>query len=831
MARIPCEMITVVDARSWKPKEWLTAASLQGIVNRVGPRLAIIYNDGELAVFRYFIEKVLGCGFHLEHLSLEDLVLKFRDYVNGVIIYDPKLPDTVNLATVLASIDNFVVAHPSIAERLTRTGLPVVKDLRGVFQDKIDVYNALMNLLNELNTSSLIIVRPDYVQIRDYAIKHRLPTVSLNPLNNTESALLDRILDTINGRLVLGFFPEGSDAEVTGVILLSRHGKTLIVADLAGSLSFAEWFTHLTPPHPANPSQGIELEPGGAYASIIVSDGDNIGFLVNELATSRYWLHPERGRVPVGWTVNPWIARLAPHIAWFLYGTATRADCFLSGVAGAGYIEPMEASLSDLQALAAEAKPLVERLGLSAAFFWPPPGYRGVEVFSKLYNSIFVAVSDQLQGFPGLTMVNGVPVLYSIVVNAGNYREVLSRMVESINLRPAFLAVVVDAWSFNYSLILELAGYLKSLGFKLVCPQVMAKLAAEYLTREGYPPWTAEPRPGLVLKPVVSSESSSIPDRVLVYSNATGALLASIRAGVQLVGPGGSAWTGCDGGSCSVEELGDALVFTFKSEGYSVTKNLTAVDGIVRVSVSVEAPGYKFVLDPALDELDVRVWPPEGPRQPLGVLGPLYVYVPGLGVITKNTWTDNFVICRDCNIAIVYSTGYPYPRAIALYVHPNTGKGATIADMYGKDYGDVLPEIHSLTIKIPLDDGHAEYEYWIIPLTHGWAYKPPQLTPWELGPKAAELTELTFKIIKERIDGHTGSIGTPTSTPTTITEAPTKTASTSTTRHNEDSLAGTPSAVRPPTGSPIKQSIIILVVVLAMVAAAVLVAMNVAKNA
>lgn len=220
----------------------------------------------------------------------------------------------------------------------------------------------------------------------------------------------------------------------------------------------------------------------GAYASIIVSDGDNIGFLVNVLATGRYWLHPERGKVPVGWTVNPWMARLAPHRAWFLYDTASRNDCFLSGVAGAGYLEPMVASPGDLQALAAEVKPFVERLGLTSAFFWPPPGYRGVGVFSGIYSSIFVAVSDHLQGFPGLTMVNGTPVIYAVVVNASNYKEVPDSLVESISLRPVFLAVVVDAWSFNYSLILDLAGYLEPLGFRLVCPQVMAELAAEHLS-------------------------------------------------------------------------------------------------------------------------------------------------------------------------------------------------------------------------------------------------------------------------------------------------------------------------------------------------------------
>ncbi len=452
-----CREFLVVDARDWGPGERLTAATLQGIVNREAPRLVIIYSEGELTVFRYFVENVLGCSFHLESLSLNDLVAKYRDYVEGVVIYDPNLPDTVNLATVIASMNNLVAAPPNIAEGLSRAGLPVIEDLRGVFPNKSEVYNTLIELIDELNTSSPVVIKPSYVQLRDYAVKHRLPVVSLSPLDDEERTLLDEILDKIRGRLILVFFPGGGEAEVEGVGLLSRHGKTLIIADLAGSLSFTEWFAQLTPPHPASPTPNIELKSDGTYASIIVSDGDNIGFLVNVLATKRYLLHPDRGKVPVGWTVNPWIAKLAPHIAWFLYATASTGDCFLSGVSGAGYFEPTVTPPGDLEALAAEAGPLAKELGLTAAFFWPPPGYRGVNVFSKIYNSIFVAVSDHLQGFPGLTLVNGTPIIYSIVVDAGNYRKVLGNLASSINLRPVFLAVVSDAWSFNYSLILELA--------------------------------------------------------------------------------------------------------------------------------------------------------------------------------------------------------------------------------------------------------------------------------------------------------------------------------------------------------------------------------------
>lgn len=110
-----CHEILVVDARDWGFGERLAGATLQGIVNKDAPRLVIIYTEGDLTVFRYFIEEALGCRFHLERLSLNSLISRYRDYVKGIVIYDPSLPDTVNLATVIASISNLVVAPPGLA--------------------------------------------------------------------------------------------------------------------------------------------------------------------------------------------------------------------------------------------------------------------------------------------------------------------------------------------------------------------------------------------------------------------------------------------------------------------------------------------------------------------------------------------------------------------------------------------------------------------------------------------------------------------------------------------------------------------------------------------
>lgn len=71
-----------------------------------------------------------------------DLVKKYKNEVKGIIIYDPEVPDSINVATTLAGLKNAVVASPELAQQLKVSPyrLKVLDDLRGRFQDRMDAY-------------------------------------------------------------------------------------------------------------------------------------------------------------------------------------------------------------------------------------------------------------------------------------------------------------------------------------------------------------------------------------------------------------------------------------------------------------------------------------------------------------------------------------------------------------------------------------------------------------------------------------------------------------------------------------------------------------------
>ncbi|WP_274365134.1 GxGYxYP domain-containing protein [Paenibacillus thermotolerans] len=116
----------------------LLLATLQGIVNREEPRMYLIENAEE---GKYTWLNDLNVPYTV-HEDYWDLVAMFKDEVKGVVVYDPSVPDSINVATTLAGVKDAVATSPEVAEILTASpyDMTVVEDLRGKFKDRIDAY-------------------------------------------------------------------------------------------------------------------------------------------------------------------------------------------------------------------------------------------------------------------------------------------------------------------------------------------------------------------------------------------------------------------------------------------------------------------------------------------------------------------------------------------------------------------------------------------------------------------------------------------------------------------------------------------------------------------
>lgn len=119
------------------------AATLQGIVNRNGPELYLLFMEsGGRCVDEYWLGRLSEPGQWLAGRkriavpSFNALIARYRKFIKGAVVYDPAVPATSNLASTIAGVENLIALRydpspGSLYSQIITAGprLPVVKRL------------------------------------------------------------------------------------------------------------------------------------------------------------------------------------------------------------------------------------------------------------------------------------------------------------------------------------------------------------------------------------------------------------------------------------------------------------------------------------------------------------------------------------------------------------------------------------------------------------------------------------------------------------------------------------------------------------------------------
>ncbi|MCJ8007483.1 GxGYxYP domain-containing protein [Lederbergia wuyishanensis] len=131
--------LDVIDIQKSSGEEKILFASLQGNVNRERPRIYLYEDKFGEGKFTWLND------FKVPYTIVEkpwDLIMKYKNEVSGIVVYDPLVPDSINVATTLAGLESALVASPELAEKLSAKPykLKVIEDFRGKFKDGLDAY-------------------------------------------------------------------------------------------------------------------------------------------------------------------------------------------------------------------------------------------------------------------------------------------------------------------------------------------------------------------------------------------------------------------------------------------------------------------------------------------------------------------------------------------------------------------------------------------------------------------------------------------------------------------------------------------------------------------
>lgn len=418
--------LLVVDARGFDVRDprLLTLVTLQGLVNREAPNLYVVFKDADALWLASAAEDL---KIEVAFAQLDDAVKAFAGRVSGYIVYDPALPDTVNVGTTLCGVYDAVLVHPTWIGWLERLNVKrKLFDLRGNFSSRVSAYEwAFENLWDKVDRTKLAVACPEYaererygrrftswpqVACRDYAVALKLLTVYLDPFDPKERELLERILSAMpNNSVVLGWHGEDEGAYVE---LATRHGKFVVVM-----------MHHFGPTNFANPTVWMHLKPleepkfplppvrpevvgrGGVYVTFYVTDGDNLQWDHDMIS-----LWSRRAGVPVAWTVSPFLVDVAPYMVYYYAKTMSDADSFVCGPSGAGYIYPV-ANVSYLEQYLPHTLAYLERSGLRVVEVLGYSDEVAVE-YARALGGALLAIKRDYNEQPGLFKAFGQSLYY-----------------------------------------------------------------------------------------------------------------------------------------------------------------------------------------------------------------------------------------------------------------------------------------------------------------------------------------------------------------------------------------------------------------------------------
>ena len=475
----------LLDLEPLSGDERLLATVLAGLANREydsGPGLYLL-GDQEEGRETWLSELRPAQMNRLSHTSLESVVQRYRSEVGGLIIYDPALPDSINVAVTLSGLERCIPASPRLAHRLaSRVPLPIHTDLRGRFSSRLDAYTwQFAELWPRCNHRLLVGIPPARGDppapyggfLQDFAAAEQALVFWLDPGLPEERSLLEAIFSAVPPCTpYLGWFPNDVAGEFSGTELASAHAVYVVAADFCVNLSALSASKQVYSPKldlssvPASGPGDVGSSSGIAaplslekkiYVTFTFSEGDNLQYMQHHMR--RLWEDPARGQVPLNWSVSPRALDFAPALLDFYLRTRTAQDCLVAGPSGAGYCYPNAWPAAELRTFTRQTAEAMRRLGLEVIWILNRVAGASADLPSEVVRAyqedispLGILLNYERQAETSI-LEGGLP--QAVTVGVSSREEALGALALAALLwdeeAPLFISLGVLAWSMTPS--------------------------------------------------------------------------------------------------------------------------------------------------------------------------------------------------------------------------------------------------------------------------------------------------------------------------------------------------------------------------------------------
>ncbi len=233
--------------------------------------------------------------------SVWELLTRYQEksLVKGYVVYQAevdhreatKTNESLNVATTLAGLLDAVPVEESLEGRIQACGLSRLADGRSLtLAEAFDRYRG------QCDSNAVYLLNPRLPNMRDLAVAHR-GFVGYGT-NGTTRMLFDW---TVPLAPVIGW---GQGDEFKHTAPVSRSGHFHTVSDCAQNIPFlSAGAGSYRPRHlPAFDPKSIDRTDKRPCVAFMMSDGDNLGYMMAGFWSKSFWGHPAHGQFPMGFS-------------------------------------------------------------------------------------------------------------------------------------------------------------------------------------------------------------------------------------------------------------------------------------------------------------------------------------------------------------------------------------------------------------------------------------------------------------------------------------------------------------------------------------------------
>ncbi|UGU14916.1 PA14 domain-containing protein [Sinomicrobium kalidii] len=327
-------------SENYSPSERIALQTLMGVIARDKPEIL-----RDTHGHRELVEKA---GITIDDTYYTDfpgLLTRFSGKLDGYILCHPKDRST-NAAISLAGVMNAVAIPEDIEQTAIDAGLTRLLDVRE--KDESWVLANYGDLFSRTMAS--------YQQSSDDRVNHLADySTFTGAFQFWDDSATGTLADSVYKRMNKGatYFGWGA-GEYETVEQLSLHSGVIHPSDWAPNMST---LTNIPPVRKTfrqkDPEKAFEVVPDVHTVCFVISDGDNVQWLLGSHDSPSSWNNPNRGRVNLGWTISPALAELAP-IVYEKYvdnalTTPEGRNVLIAGPSGRGYHLPGRYPDADLE--------------------------------------------------------------------------------------------------------------------------------------------------------------------------------------------------------------------------------------------------------------------------------------------------------------------------------------------------------------------------------------------------------------------------------------------------------------------------------------------------